>query len=295
MSVEKPDTSTAEGRAAQMVQFSMAQPHKVPAKFKREDGTVDGDALLQSYTELERRQSGGSPAPAPDPVAATDPAAALEDSVDVEAGENALAAAEGQETKSLDDILAGLGVKGDATAPSMAEAWATAEEQAKTGTLTEDALDDLKAAGGTDGMLRVLADRAKSVQTERIADAVRIAGSQGDLSKAINWAKSKMLLSERQQLAQALTGPNASMVMEGLVARARAAGAMGEPGTLQDVPGSPPLSSNAALRPFADGTEYMAAMGNPQYRKDPEYRREVAKRHAITVGKDPSRFDGIPM
>ena len=277
------ETVKPETNAEKMVQFSLAQPDKVPAKFRKADGSIDVDVMLQSYTELERRQSN---------------AAAPETAVTVEDPATAVAETPKVDT-SIETLLQGMASLGDDTKPAdnatLDAAWTAAEMEASTGSMSQASVDALVAAGATPGMVSLLTTQAKTVQNQRVAAATELAGSEENLQKVLSWAKAKLPADERQVLAQSLAGPSAMLVMQGLIAQARAGGAFGEQGTLQSVAGHPPVSSNAALREFTDGTEYLAAMQNPLYTTDPEYRRTVAKRYAITVGKDPARFDSVPM
>lgn len=284
MSDEHNDTSTVEGRAAEMAKFALTTPDRVPVKFRRSDGTIDVDALTTSYIELERRQSGGGKAPASDPVETPDAASVSDGLVD----ESPSPAADPTDVlSSLDETL---GTAEPAT-PTLQEVWKEASTEIASGGLSEATRHKLMSSGVPADMIKAAEETAR-VRTEQIkAKAVEVAGSAQNLKATLDWAKANLPLEQRQAMVDGLRGPNAEILLQGLVDRARRAGVLGEQGSLQVADGGPPLSDNARIQPFRDPAEMQAVMADPRYGTDPDYRRMTMKRLAVTRGQDPSMYD----
>lgn len=279
-----PNTSTPEGRGAEMAKFAMTQPDKVPAKFRKDDGTVDVDALTTSYVELERRMSGaGTTSPAE-----ASPPASVEDFLTPPAPEAPATPAD----TSLDEAL-GLS---EPEKPTMQAVFDEVKASIESGEGVPEAL--LKQATDVgipaDLITRMNDDRVRRVEDLK-AKATQIAGSQENVAAAMKWAKDNLSVDHRKQLVQQLQGPNAEMVMTGLVAKARESGALGEVGALQDADTGIMPSANARIKPFTDFAEQQAAMSDPRYGVDPEYRKLMMKRRAVTKGMDPSVYDNVPI
>lgn len=277
----QPNLNTPEGRGEQMAKFVMNTPDKVPAKFRREDGSIDGDALAASYVELERRQSGApAAAPAADAVNVA--------SIAADTAEKPAAPA------SADDILGSLDAAlgtAEPKAPAIADVWKAAQKEIADGALSDDTKGKLLAGGVPEELIQSAVSSAKHRQEAFKAKAVEIAGSPQALQATIDWAKNNLPTEQRQAMVAALQGPNAELLMSGLVQRARAAGALGEQGNLVSTGGAPPVSDNARIRPFTDSGEMQAAMADPRYATDPAYRLAQMKRLAVTRGQDPSAYD----
>lgn len=279
----QPDTNTPEGRGQAMASFVLNTPERVPAKFKRADGSIDVDGLAASYAELERRQSGAPAQPAADAPAPTQDLSSLGSD---ESTENT--------PPSTSDILGSLdNALGTAEpkVPDLKEAWETAKAEIAAGKLSEEARKRL-LDGGVPAEIISDAEAASSRRTEELkAKAVEIAGSAKDLQATLDWAKANLPLDQRQAMVTALQGPNAETLLSGLVQRARLAGALGEQGYLQSADGGPPPSDNARVRAFTDAREMQAAIADSRYQTDPEYRKTVMKRMMVTRGQDPARLD----
>jgi len=274
----QPDLGTPEGRAEASVRLALNNPSQVPAKFRGEDGTVNVDALLGSYLELERRQSGApdadnvvheaprNEAPPPSPV---DPPAPS------------------PEQGTFADAL------NDAPRVEPNQAWdALRSEIATKGSVSDQTQEQLRQLGVPDEVVTNTVEGLKAKQTADMARAADLVGGREALDATFAWAKQNMPAEQRQRLLADLQGPNGEMVLLGLRERARAAGAFGEPGTLVDTQGGGPAPpANSQIKPFRDAAERQQAMSDPRYRTDPDYRAMVYKRLGMNAGIDPSAYD----
>lgn len=265
---ETPNPQSAEG----MVQLALKNPNAIPAKFRGEDGTVDVDALTESYRALERRMSG-----APDPEPPADP----------EPEPEAPAPTPTESSDSFEDALA------DPEPAALQETWARAEREMQSSGLTDATKAELTKAGVPESMITMAQQAVASKRQQDMAKASEIVGGKENLDRVFGWAKQNLSAEQRQALARDLQGPNGEMVLRGLADRARSAGALGETGTLQDPDSGPPVSANRKVTPFRDMAEMQAAMADPRYQSDPDYRLEIAKRIGAARGIDPSYYDQV--
>jgi len=268
-----PDLGTPEGRAEASVRLALNNPSQVPAKFRGEDGTINVDALLGSYLELERRQSGEpvnvvreaprAPEPAPAPAPAPAP-----------------------EQGTFADAL------NDAPRVEPNQAWdALRNEIATTGSISDQTREQLRQLGVPTEVVENTAAGLRAKQQADMARAAELVGGKETLDATLSWAKQNMSAEQRKSLLRDLQGPNGEMILIGLKERARTAGALGESGTLVEVNGGAMPSANSQIKPFRDAAERQAWMSDPRYRTDPDYRALVYKRLGMNTGLDPSVYD----
>lgn len=269
---DRQNATPAPGSAEGMVQLALKNPSNIPDKFRGADGTVDVDALTESYRALERRMSGApDPEPEPDPEP-KGPAPKQEPETPSGSFEEALS---------------------DPEPATLQETWAQAEREMQAGGLTDATKAELTKAGVPESMITMAQQAVATKRQQDMAKATEIVGGKENLDRVFGWAKQNLSADQRQALARDLQGPNGEMVLRGLADRARSAGALGEQGSLQDPETGPPVASNRKVVPFRDMAEMQAAMADPRYNTDPDYRMEVAKRIGAARGIDPSNYDKV--
>ena len=284
---QKNDTHTPEGRAAEMAKFALTTPDRVPAKFRRSDGTIDVDALTTSYVELERRQSGGGKAPASGPAEDDGAVSVSEGLVGTSGAAPSPAADPGDLLSSLDQSLG----TADPVTPNLQEVWKVASQEIASGGLTDATRNQLMSSGVPADMIKTAEDTARIRMEQTRAKAIEVAGTAQNLKATLDWAKANLPLEQRQAMVEGLRGPNAEILLQGLVDRARKAGVLGESGTLQTADGGPPLSDNSRIQPFRDALEMQSVMADARYATDPDFRLMVMKRLAVSRGQDPAMYD----
>lgn len=293
----QPDLKTAEGRGQHMAQIALQQPERIPAKFRKQDGTIDVDALAKSYTELESRMHG---APGTDPTSADvsgsnqSSETTTESLLEAETGQQSTAGEDGSAT-SFAEALA------DPKQPEPNKAWEQAQQELSTkGELSEATTKALTEMGVPEAIIQSTVSAFKLQQQQSMERAAELVGGKEQLTATFEWAKKNLSVEQRKELAKALQGPNGEMVLAGLHAKAQSAGATPEvtAGTQVDTSYNGPSiapDQNATIKPFADQQELQAAMTDPRYYSDPSYRRMVAKRLGAGVGVDPSKYDDSPV
>lgn len=265
MSDEVIDTPEARAEAATKVALKNAD--MIPAKFRREDGTVDVDALTASYLALERKQSG---LPAPDPK--------VEATAQVEPEEP------GPSDSLVDAFM-------DPPAPPTNDLWTKANtELVQTGTISASTTRALLASGVPQEVIANLVTGHKAKAKSDLERAIAIVGGEEQFKQVIAWAKSNLTEEQRRKILSDVSGPNGEMILRGLAASAAAAGAVTPPSTMVDTRSGTTFSPSAgAVRPFESAAEMRAAFNDPKYRTDPEYQKMVARRAILTQGGDPTR------
>ncbi len=288
-----PDLNTPEGQVAHNVGLAMSNPAAVPAKFKKEDGTIDLDLLTASYVELEQKLSGKEVTPATTaPV--TDPAvtaATIEDQLkegDQKTEDKAV---------TMEDIL-----RGEQTTPEGKSVvdWKKVEnEMRSTGRLSNETIKSLEDSGVPREMIAVSINGIKLKQKEDMDRAAALLGGADELSATLNWAKTNLNEAQRKTIIEQLNSPMGEQILLGLHAQYTAAQPKKE-GTLIDTSiggggGAAPSgvsSEFGAVTPFTDFREQQAAMGDVRYSTNPSYRQWVAMRLIASRGGDHTKLIG---
>jgi len=267
---------TPEARAEVNAKVALANPDMVPDKFKNEDGSVNGDALLQSYLHMEQKMSG-----APDtedqlaneqPEAVTDPAHAL---------------VEGDSTPDSDSLAEAFD---GPEIPEGSELWNRVEKEfSSSGELTPETFKALKEAGVPDALIASASYGRQAKMKSDMDKAYAITGGKEDFDATMNWAKDNLNDTEREAVSEGLKGSNALVILEGLHAR-RVTAQPASSGQIDTGAASPSAiggTSDANLRPFENSREQHAALSDPRYGSDPEYQKQVDKRLMVGSGINP--------
>jgi hypothetical protein len=257
-------------------------PANVPDKFKDEAGNVNVEALAKSYLALEQRLS-GKPEEAEEQ--------GTEESLANLAGDPK--PKEEAPPASLAEALAGDPAPSNTDASAL---WAKMKDELTVqGSVTDETRKALAAANIPAEAIEAVKAGVVAKQAADLAKAKEIAGGEENLKVLFDHLKKTRTADQRQALIRQIQSEGGDLYLRGLVAEAAQAGAFGEKGSListaaQGVPAIQP-DGNANVKPFRDMAEQQAAMTDPRYQSDPDYRKMIAKRLGVMHGIDPRRYD----
>ena len=272
---QTPDTGTPEGVAQAQVNTLLQNPAQVPQKFKGADGTVNVDALMASYLELEKSKSA-----APADTSAAD-AATLAAKSGLDAAAALANSSEPTSAESLADALT------EPKAPEASEMWtAINAEFAKTGTISDESAKLLVASGADPAILVTFNAGLAATQKADMATAADMVGGKEALDTTLAWAKENLSADEKASIIPQLRGAQAETILMGLHARRIAATApSGQVDTNTLAGGTLPQGNpDLNLKPFRDWSEQQHAMADPRYKTDPDYRAICETRLQLGAG-----------
>lgn len=269
---------------AQMAAVGNAATGNVPAKFIREDGSVDVDAMAKSYTELERSFSG---APAQEEVVEEEtPAVEAEPSVEsltTDATQRELESLQIPETPEEP-------VAEEAPTTGMTEAdWDGMKEAIwKSGQLTDvEAATIAARTGWDDNTVQQWALAQRAEVKSAIDTAATVVGGQDTLSSMLSWAAEALPREEQLAINSQLRQPGAAeYVLLGVKARYEAAIAEA-PRETQEPAATPRRAVtaptvNKAVPGFSSHGEFLAARADARFASDAVYRDQIMQRMAET-------------
>lgn len=230
------------------------RPENVPEKFwNAETKSVNTEALLTSYAELERRQSQAPKPVTPAPVEAAPEGTPVEPEPAPEAEPNA-AEAEAREAATS------AGVDYDALSA----------KYAANGSLEDADYDTLEKAGIPRALVdSYIAGQSALAETQRAALLAPVGGDEG-YAKMIEWAQGNLPAADIAAYDAIVDGDNPAatkLAIEGLHAKYKA-GSTSEPKLVSGVP-TPSLDVYASLE------QMKADMRDPRYKSDKAYRARV--------------------
>lgn len=229
---------------------SQDQQKTIPDKFKNKDGTVNVDALLQSYTELEKKQS--TPKAEDEKAAEPDPNAKPKDEATAKPNADLEIAKQTIEKAGLDFA-------------------ALSAEFAENGELSEATYKTLEAEGFTKPLVDDFIEGQRARATllrQSVFDEVR---GQENYQAMIKWAEG-LPQEEKDAYNKQVNSGDMTVVksaVKGLYARFQAE-ADAEP-NLIDGKGGPVGTTDV----FRSTAEMVKAMSDPRYHSDPAYRKGV--------------------
>lgn len=239
-----PTQTTQEQTQAVQNSQAPARPEGIPEKFwDAEKGTVNTDALLKSYTELESKLGKGEQQQEPENQQAQQPS---QEQVQQAVGADAF-------KKYGDEI-------------------------AEKGTLSEESYKELETKGFPRAMVDSYVEGEKLKATMGIEQVISSVGGRDAFSEMSQWAATNLSPTELEmynaQVAPGATLQSASMALQWL--KAKYEGAVGKEPTL--VTGRP--AGGSANAGFASKQEAMAAVRDKRYGVDAAYTRDVEQRLA---------------
>lgn len=281
--------ASPEARAQANASAVMAHPEMVPAKFRNADGTVNADALVQSYLALEQKQGGTDPTSQPSAITppdlstsgATDPTG-LAKSLDA-GKENT------PQANSLATVL-------DGPVPVAKEKiWETVQTELRTtNAVSETTLAALKEMGVPDTLVAAAVTGAQAKAASDLTKAHAVCGGEDGLKDDVQWAKDNLSVADLAVTAEGLKGPNALMILQGLHAQATASRAASGQVDTGQAPAPTIPAASGALKPFASVAEQQAAQASKEYKLDPAFRQQVEQRIMLGAGATAAEAAAAP-
>jgi len=147
--------------------------------------------------------------------------------------------------------------------------------------LSEATKASLKEAGIPDSFIEAKVRDHKNRMKDDAAQAAVVVGGEEQLKELLEWAKSNLLPDDTKVVADQLRGPGWKLALMGLQtlrAQDTSNPSVGEPKT--EIEGTVQPSGNAAPRvpTFTSNEEMTAAIRDPRYKVDKEYREEVYRK-----------------
>ena len=264
---------------AQMAAAGTAATGQVPAKFIREDGSVNVEALTNSYLELER----GAAAPA-EPVVEEPSIAEQIAAPAAEAVEESL------NSLQIPEAAEEAAEEAEAAASSMTDGdWTEMKEAIwKSGELNEvEAAKIAARTGWDDGTVQQWAIAQRAEVQSAFTQAADIVGGQEELSSMLRWAADTLPPEEQQAINAQLRQQGATeYVLLGVKAR-YAEAISGAPRESQEPAATPRRAVTApsvtqAPAGFSSHGEFLAARADGRFSADAVYRNQVMQRMAET-------------
>ena len=238
------------------------QDNGVPKKFMNEDGSVNVEAMAKSYSELEKKLSqpkAQATTPTEEPKEAPKQDKPTEDSPK----ETPKVENEGQAR----ELVTSKGIDFDGLA----------REFSASGNLSEETYTRLEAAGinkdTVDAYIQGQVALAEKYQNEAM-DAI---GGKEAYQAMAQWAKDNLAPGQLKAYNQAVASYDMDTVnfaVQGLKAQYDKANGVAPKRQLMGNTGS----SGEAITPFKSRTQYVDAIKDVRYERDPAYRAEVVER-----------------
>lgn len=232
----------------------------IPQKFMKEDGTVNVEALAKSYQELEKKLSQPKAQIQEDPKEAP-----KEDKPTEEKPKEETPKVENEQQAR--ELVTSKGVDFDALA----------QEYTALGGLTPKSYDDLAKAGipkeTVDAYIQGQFAIAEKYQTE----AMDMVGGRESYNEMADWARTNMTPGQLQAYNNAVASRDPDVIKFAVGAlKAQYESANGYSPKRQ-LMGST-NSSGESVKPFMSKTQYVDAIKDARYERDPAYRAEVVER-----------------
>lgn len=260
-SIQLPPDATSNAKPAPLPtsepvkEQAPSRPENVPEKFWK-DGKVDTDALLKSYSELEKKNS-------------TPPAKPADESKPK--GEEGKPAGEGDKPKD----------EKPAETPIPEEAFKSfTEEFAREGKLSEESYTKLAAEHK---LPRALVDQyiagMQAAQEKTTADIYSSVGGEENYSSMIEWAKTGLKQEEIAAFDAAVNSGNVESIKLAVAGLHQKFTASEGQAASTRIRGS---GGGGNVTPFKTTADVTEAMRDPRYQSDPDYRKEVAERLRVS-------------
>jgi len=276
---EAQEQEPAEGTSA----AHAARPDWLPSQFK------DAQQMAEAYRHLQARHTQVSQAASRAGLALPPSGSPLEDSTPSEAADplsNGQDASDGLTEASLGPLpqtTEGLKIH----EPSQEDAsWVQpyAEEVLQTGGLKDESYQALAKRGMPRQVVDAFIEGQQARAREAIGQVVAEAGGNKSYSSMVQWAASGGLSAPEIQAFNAqISGADPvsrMMAIRGLRARFEAQGAPARQGLVRGNRAAGP----SVVKPFRSKAEFLAAIGDPEYKTDPAVRAEVAARVKASPG-----------
>jgi hypothetical protein len=173
-------------------------------------------------------------------------------------------------------------------APTMNENWAAWQtELATDGDFSAETRNQIKAAMNVDdSVVNTFIAGQKALRKEAYDTAANVVGDQQTLDSVLSWAGESLSDGERNELNQMLAGPSYKTALLGLKARYdqdMASKPKAQEPSRVNAENVATAQTDSRVAPFRSRQEMNAAMNDPRYRMDPEYRQLTELRIAETM------------
>lgn len=153
-------------------------------------------------------------------------------------------------------------------------------EVTSTGAISEKTYTELEAKGFTRAAVDTHVAGQKALAAQSRMELATVAGGDEKLTEVLTWAKANLDDQTKAAYDAAVDSGNLGLVkltLQGIVAAHRAAEG-NEPTTIKG--GAAPV--NTGVEPFADNSQLIKAMNDPQYKSSEAYRNSVKARLAVS-------------
>ena len=189
---------------ATMAATGVVATGKVPDKFKNEDGSVNMDALIQSYSELERKFHEPQAEPAVEKPVDAGPDAVIDElrvpDVDKDATEEQVQTEAAKVGITREDL-------GSMTTEIM-----------RSGGISDEQRSSLNQRGIDDAVIDAVVEGQRARMRQQYAAAAEIVGSSDRLSKIFGWAAHNLDETQRAQINAGLASNASEITLRGLAA-----------------------------------------------------------------------------
>lgn len=251
---------------------------QVPQKFLNKDGSTNVDALLKSYTELEKHRSSGTPSSGNEEKKEEDTTTGEEKKSDeTKSDENKEGTKE--EQKKEEKKEEGTSIPG-VTKEDSDNYW---KELNSDGKLSEESYTKLEQLGYSREAVTaytkgLLVDQ--QIISTNLIKFKGITGSEENYGKMSSWAQSNLSKEDIQEYNEAVNSGKRTITEYAIKSLwSKYQESTGDGGTpLLQGGGNTPVNIG-----FKSEAERRAAFNDPRYKTDPDYRAEVQSRLARTV------------
>lgn len=269
-----PQPGTPEYDSA-MAARGVAATEGVPAKFQNADGTVNMDAFIKSYSELENKFH----APAEEAPVAPAAEAPVEDAPadEVKTPESLQIEEPAPEPEPEADAA-------DSPIPGVSEEkYGQWKGEIMRGGLSEESRAELAKLGFNDTIINDFVDAQKAHLRAGMERASGVVGGQDNLSKIFGWASNNLDVASRQEINAGLAGSAWEVTLRGLEAQynaAQSARPKAQEMTHKATAANP--AGQEGVRGFGSLAEFQQLRGDARYGRDPRFTDQTNQRAALT-------------
>lgn len=273
------ETKPEKTQYEQMADWAASQPAKVPAAYKKEDGSIDLAKLADAYKkQAEGAGTSGTEEEEAKGELTLDSIFELEDT------------GTGSADETLEEAL------GLSTKKSEID-WAAVEKEVlETGTMSSATLKAVRASGIPDSVIKATVKGYLSTRQEHYSKVASVlspdnpAEGKKIMSKVLAYVNKNYTPEQKKAILEALQGPAGEETLRGLHQKWALVTQAANPTDTSRGGGASPGASPAQYQPFRTNAEMLAALQDTRYRSDPDFQKEVMIRAALAKGVSPERI-----
>lgn len=251
---------------AQMAAEGAAAMGHVPAKFKNEDGTVNMEAFVKSYAELEKQFHQPSQ-PAQEPVQE------VAEPEPIKAPVEELRVPDAPEEEEATEPAA------PSTVVSDEEMSGYVQEIMAKGDISAESRADLVKRGIPESLISSMVEGHRARMNQQFKVAGEIVGGEQRLHEIFGWAAKNLSVEQRAAVNAGLAGTASEATLLGLAAMYDKAAQTPKASEPREAPRyGASAATGKTVAGFATKAEYYAAANDPKMVTDPKYRADVEAR-----------------